>query len=54
MESLLGYSFRDMALLEESLTHCSWPQPPCNQRLEFLGDAVMDLLVTDFIFNLAG
>lgn len=41
------------ALLAEALTHCSWPNPavPCYQRLEFLGDAVLDLLITRHIFR---
>uniref|UniRef100_A0A7S3QU62 RNase III domain-containing protein n=1 Tax=Dunaliella tertiolecta TaxID=3047 RepID=A0A7S3QU62_DUNTE len=39
-----GYEFRDAALLREALTHCSCPHPPCNQRLEFLGDAAIEML----------
>ena len=48
MEELLQYSFRDRRLLAEAFTHCSWPDRalPCYQRLEFLGDAVLDLLIT--------
>ncbi|KAA8537034.1 hypothetical protein F0562_029512 [Nyssa sinensis] len=49
LESLLNYSFRDASLLVEALTHGSYmlPEiPGCYQRLEFLGDAVLDYLIT--------
>ncbi|PIN21631.1 Ribonuclease [Handroanthus impetiginosus] len=49
LESLLNYSFRDATLLVEALTHGSYmlPEiPGCYQRLEFLGDAVLDYLIT--------
>ncbi len=47
-ERHLRYSFHDKSLLMEAFTHCSWPDPnpPCYQRLEFVGDAVLDLLIT--------
>ncbi|KAK3016706.1 hypothetical protein RJ639_005644, partial [Escallonia herrerae] len=49
LESLLKYSFRDASLLVEALTHGSYmlPEiPRCYQRLEFLGDSVLDYLIT--------
>lgn len=52
LESVLGYDFRDKALLARALRHASWcneqPGPDRledNERLEFLGDAVLDLVV---------
>lgn len=47
------YSFKYRALAEEALTHCSWPGSGsgCYQRLEFLGDAVLDVLVTRHFFT---
>ncbi|XP_073032399.1 endoribonuclease Dicer homolog 2-like [Primulina eburnea] len=48
-ESLLNYQFHDVSLLVEALTHGSYmlPEiPRCYQRLEFLGDAVLDYLIT--------
>ncbi|KAK7303573.1 hypothetical protein RJT34_14482 [Clitoria ternatea] len=49
LESRLNYRFRDRSLLVEALTHGSYmlPEVPrCYQRLEFLGDAVLDYLIT--------
>ncbi|CAJ1962944.1 unnamed protein product [Sphenostylis stenocarpa] len=45
----IGLSFNDLTLLVEALTHGSYmlPEVPrCYQRLEFLGDAVLDYLIT--------
>jgi len=50
----LGIDFADLALLERALTHRSWAfehRPGHhNERLEFLGDAVLGLVVTEEIF----
>ncbi|KAK1400758.1 endoribonuclease Dicer-like [Heracleum sosnowskyi] len=54
LESILKYSFKDASLLVEALTHGSFmlPQvPQCYQRLEFLGDSVLDYLVTMHLYN---
>ncbi len=51
LQELLGYPFRDPGLLATALRHASWanehPDDPAgdNERLEFLGDAVLDLIV---------
>lgn len=45
-----GYSFRDPGLLELALTHPSAGTPD-NQRLEFLGDAVLELLVSEKLYR---
>lgn len=56
-EEKIGYSFRDKTLLENSLTHSSyanekhWSYEKNNERLEFLGDAVLELISSDFIFH---
>lgn len=50
-------AFRDVTLLEEAFTHRSYLNEQDdetlrhNERLEFLGDAVLDLLVTDLLFR---
>jgi ribonuclease-3 len=47
----LGIEFRDPALLELALTHASTHARADNERLEFLGDAVLDLIVTQQLFE---
>jgi ribonuclease-3 len=57
LERSLGYSFRSPALCESALTHKSWanerpdPQRSHNERLEFLGDAVLALVVSDLLMK---
>ncbi|XP_049381530.1 endoribonuclease Dicer homolog 2-like [Solanum stenotomum] len=54
LESLLHYKFNDPSLLVEALTHGSYmlPEiPRCYQRLEFLGDAVLDYVVTAHLYS---
>ncbi|HTF90819.1 MAG TPA: ribonuclease III [Planctomycetota bacterium] len=43
----LGYDFRDGARLAQALTHASVDGAQNNERLEFLGDAVLDLIVAE-------
>jgi len=51
LERLLGLSFTDPTLLQEALTHKS-AGTPNYERLEFLGDAVLELVVTEQIYQL--
>ena len=55
MSERLGRPFTDRDLLERAVAHRSWcaevPGNPSNERLEFLGDAVLGLVVTDHIFR---
>ncbi|WP_292660733.1 ribonuclease III [Nitratifractor sp.] len=51
LEEKLGYRFRDRKLIVEALTHKSYKKPYNNERLEFLGDAVLDLIVGEFLFH---
>ncbi|KAF2286426.1 hypothetical protein GH714_016865 [Hevea brasiliensis] len=54
LESLLNYSFKNPSLLLEALTHGSYmlPEiPRCYQRLEFLGDSVLDYLITVYLYE---
>ena len=46
----LGYTFRDEALLRRALTHPSMGRDD-NQRLEFLGDAVLQYLMSDALYR---
>jgi len=50
LENKLGYTFKDKKLIIEALTHKSYKQPYDNERLEFLGDAVLDLIVGEYLF----
>jgi len=50
LERNLGYKFKDEKLIIEALTHKSHKQPYDNERLEFLGDAVLDLIVGEYLF----
>ena len=47
------HTFASKWLVVEALTHCSWPGSGvrCFQRLEFLGDAVLDALVTTHFYT---
>ncbi|QQP56859.1 Endoribonuclease Dicer1, partial [Caligus rogercresseyi] len=53
-EDLIGYKFRDRALLLQSFSHASYyPNriTDCYQRLEFLGDAILDYLITRHLYE---
>lgn len=52
LEKSIGYYFNDRAYLLQALTHPSYPTnrvTGCYQQLEFLGDAVLDFLITTYI-----
>ncbi len=51
LERRLEYQFRDRRLIDEALTHKSCKKEYNNERLEFLGDAVLDLIVGEYLFG---
>lgn len=54
LEQKLNYTFKDKALLKQALTHCSFSVEqgmPNNQRLEFLGDAVLQIVISAHIYQ---
>lgn len=59
MESLehkIGYTFQDRSLLQESLTHSSYANERhgrvrCNERMEFLGDAVLSIVSAELLYT---
>lgn len=55
LESRLGHRFADPSILEQALTHSSYasehPGVGFNERFEFLGDAVLQLVITEFLFS---
>lgn len=56
LQEIIGYRFRDESLLESALMHSSYtnekhiPKYKCNERIEFLGDAVLELICSEFLF----
>ncbi len=59
LEDALGYTFKNKALLQEALTHSSYSNElkakkqicRCNERLEFMGDAVLSAVVSEHLFE---
>ncbi|HZK01812.1 MAG TPA: ribonuclease III [Anaerovoracaceae bacterium] len=56
-QKMIGYEFQNPTLLKEALTHSSAANEKhsedlnCNERLEFLGDAVLDLAVSRYLYD---
>lgn len=56
-ENIIGYEFRDKALIVQALTHSSYANEKkmkkemSNERLEFLGDAVLELVSSEAIYR---
>ncbi len=56
LQSVLGYTFKDIAVLDTALTHTSYVKgdgngSEHNERLEFLGDAVLELCVSEKLYK---
>ena len=56
LEQKINYTFKDKKLLENALTHSSYAHETrhpemCNERLEFLGDSVLSVVVSDFLYK---
>lgn len=54
LESMFGLNFNNFTLLKRALTHSSYANENnvlSNERLEFIGDAVLDLLVGKFLYD---
>ncbi|XP_043646275.1 endoribonuclease Dicer [Drosophila teissieri] len=54
LENNLGYTFKDRGYLLQALTHPSFPTnriTGCYQELEFIGDAILDFLISAYIFE---
>ena len=56
LEQRIGYSFKDESLLNMALTHTSYVKgdgraSAHNERLEFLGDAVLELCISEYLYN---
>ena len=57
LEKQIGYQFRDYSLLRRAMMHSSYtnekhlPKFQCNERLEFLGDAVLELVSSEYFWK---
>lgn len=57
LEGKIGYKFDDFTLFTKAMIHSSYanekhlPKYECNERLEFLGDAVLELVSSEFLFH---
>jgi ribonuclease-3 len=51
LEQCLDYQFKNKDLIIEALTHKSFKKTYNNERLEFLGDAVLNLIVGEYLFD---
>lgn len=51
IQKLLKYEFKNINLLKEAITHKSIKSSINNERLEFLGDAVLDLIVGEYLYH---
>lgn len=56
LERQIGYTFQDFSLLKKAMMHSSYTNEKhmekhyCNERLEFLGDAVLELVSSEYLF----
>ncbi len=59
LERAIGYTFKDKRILKEALTHSSYAhelkskkiEAQCNERLEFLGDSVLSIVTSEYLFS---
>jgi len=59
LEAAVGYTFKDKEILKKALTHSSYSNEcrskgvtaECNERLEFLGDSVLSIAVSRYLFD---
>jgi len=57
LQGKIGYTFQDQKLLLSAMMHSSYtneqnlPKHQCNERLEFLGDAVLELITSEFLYG---
>ncbi len=56
LEDKIEYRFKDKKLLTEALTHSSYANEnktaiPCNERMEFLGDAVLSIVTAEYLYE---
>ncbi len=56
-QQVIGYEFKQAGLLQQALTHSSYANEKRmkrhsdNERLEFLGDAVLEIVASEYLYN---
>jgi ribonuclease-3 len=51
LQNQLNYKFKNIQLLELALTHKSYSSIQNNERLEFLGDSILNSIISEYLFN---
>ncbi len=51
LQTIINYQFKDELLLQTAVTHRSFSKNKNNERLEFLGDSVLGLVISGYLFN---
>ena len=54
LEREIGIEFKDILLIEKALTHTSYAYEhgtESNEKLEYLGDAILEYVISDYLFN---
>ena len=59
LQKKIGYSFKDLSYLDQAMTHSSYTNEqrvkgisaPSNERLEFLGDAVLQIAISEYLYE---
>ena len=56
LEQRIGYTFKNISLLETALTHSSYANEKhisreCNERLEFLGDSILGVITAEYFYH---
>ena len=57
IQHIIGYEFENLELLYRAMTHSSYANDnkmskfSCNERLEFLGDAVLELISSEYLYD---
>lgn len=51
IEKIIGYKFKDKNLILEAITHSSFNKTRNYEKLEFLGDSVLQIVISSYIFN---
>ena len=51
LQNRMGYTFNDQSLMELALTHKSFSNTLNNERLEFLGDSILNSIISEYLFS---